>query len=123
MCRTVLVVLLLAFFCGGCRPVGVSDVAGKYARKSGALEDKIELYANGTFRQTVSSTNGVEWIKTGEWILTNQVIQMDVSYSTFDLERKAATIPPAEVSMQTLWIERGRLVKSESEPKWFRVTE
>jgi len=116
-------VVLMLLLCWGCRPVGVSDVAGKYVRKSGDLEDKLELNTNGTFKQTVSSTNGVKWIKTGAWLLKKQIVQLDQSYSTFDFERKSSVVPPAEVFMQTLWIERGGLVKNELEPKWSREVE
>ena len=56
----------------------------------------------------------------GLWVFKNfQVVQLDQSYAAFDFEHQTV-IPLKAVQMQTLWVEKGRLVKNEYQPKWLK---
>lgn len=62
----------------------------------------------------------MRWSTTGQWVLKEQVIQLDQSYDTFDFEHKSIKIPPELVALQTLWVEKRKLVRSEYEPIWIK---
>src|SRR6267378_5847438 len=106
---SVMLMPLLTFYCG-CKPITSSDVSGTYSRQASGIVDTITLSNNGIFSQIVTYTNGGRWTKTGSWVLKQQVVQLDESYSAFDFERKTVVIPPQLVGSQTLWVEKRRLV-------------
>jgi len=110
---------LLMLLSPGCKPASKSDVAGVYLRAGSGISDTLILKIDGTFKQTVTYTNGNNWSRDGSWEVKWQVAQLDDWYEAFDFEHKRLILPPT-LGGCNLLIERGRLVKSEYEPKYIK---
>jgi hypothetical protein len=106
--------------CCGCKPVTSADISGAYSRQGNGITDTLILSNNGTFQQTITYTNGNQWLKSGTWVFKSQVIELSQFDSSFDFEHKAITIPPLVFSPQPLWVEKGTLIRNEYEPKWLK---
>jgi hypothetical protein len=118
----------LSIACGiifaACKPVTSIDVSGIYTRATNGVVDTISLATNGTFKQTITFTNGQQWSETGSWNFGGQTVEFDKFYSAFQVPdfkyNAAVVIPPKPLAMQVLWVERGRLLKSHEEPVWVK---
>jgi hypothetical protein len=96
------------------------DVAGVYLRTGSGVRDTLVLNTNGHFQQYVTYTNGGKWAVTGMWTFKYEVVDLDRCYAAFDFEHKTIIIPPELLAMQTLWVEKNKLMKNQYEPMWIR---
>jgi len=114
---------VIAIFCIFCRPASSTDISGVYIRSRDGVVDTLILATNGTFQQTITYGNESPWTKNGLWTLNYQVVQFNTFYEAFDFEAAKGTfklIPPESYAMETLWVERGKLVKDQVFPIWFK---
>ena len=108
----------------GCKRVTSNDVSGEYIRASNGIVDTVLLATNGTFQQTITFTNGQHWSKTGSWTFAGETVEFDAFYAAFDVPdfkySAEAVIPPKAYSMEVLWVEKGRLLKSPEDLPWIK---
>ena len=106
----------------GCKPARETDIAGQYTRQGQGITDSLFLSPDSYFTQYIRYTNGTDWSITGAWKLKFQVIEFDRFFSVFDFENNSVAIPPKLVAIQTLRVEKNKLIKNDYEPAWERRT-
>lgn len=111
----------------GCKPITKEEVSGVYVCAQNGVVDTIVLNTNGTFDQTVMTTNAGPWTIRGSWTFNSETVSFDSFYESFEIARANGAdkvIPPHRVSMGFLWIRQGRLQLDVSEtfPIWERQT-
>ena len=72
----------------------VANVTGNYARHGKGLLEILELHGDGTFVQSIASTNGLTWGLTNTWSLEGRSVHFDRFYLTYDSEHDEDIIPP-----------------------------
>jgi len=126
--RTLLYASLLVCAFGGvfigCKRITSNDVSGVYIRSSNGVADTILLATNGIFHQTITFTNGQQWSKTGSWSFAGEIVEFDTFYLAFDVPdfkySPEMVIPPKALSMEELWVEKGRLSKRPDDLPWLK---
>jgi hypothetical protein len=103
------------------------EISGVYVYSQDGVVDTIVLNTNGTFDQTITTTNAGPWILHGSWKLNPETVDFDPFYEAFDINRANGAdkvIPPRKFSTSFLWIQKGRLQMDVSEtfPVWKKQT-
>ncbi|HLX68016.1 MAG TPA: hypothetical protein VKV04_00170 [Verrucomicrobiae bacterium] len=128
-----LLFLALAFCVGtgiipdGCGPITKEEVSGVYVCSKDGVIDTIVLNTNGTFDQTITTTNAGPWSLRGSWKLNPETVDFEPFYEAFEIERANGAdkvIPPQKFSTSFLWIQKGTLQMDVSDifPIWRKQT-
>jgi hypothetical protein len=113
----------IVFVSGGCRPITKEEVSGVYVCSQDGVVDTIVLSTNGTFDQTIITTNAGPWVMHGSWTLNSETVGFEPFYESFDIKRANGAdkvIPPRKFSWSFLWIQKNRLQLDVSDifPVW-----